>query len=82
MHGDVMPPYYNFRNSNGPLWVDDLAAKLGAPSLTASLSGGTDYAYGGATASTNASWTWAPSLTAQVSTFTGAPPGGHVDPHA
>ena len=72
VHGDVMPLYYNFRNSNGPLWVDDLAAKLGEPSLTASLSGGTDYAYGGATASTNASWTWAPSLTAQVSMFVGA----------
>ena len=28
VHGDVTPPYYNFRNSNGPLWVDDLPASM------------------------------------------------------
>jgi outer membrane lipase/esterase len=40
------PPYYNGEFSNGPVWVQDLAAGLGLPALTPSLLGGTDYAYG------------------------------------
>jgi phospholipase/lecithinase/hemolysin len=68
VHGNVTPPnYYGYRNSNGPLWVDDLAAKLGEPSLTNSLSGGSDFAYGGATASNLG--TWVPNLGSQVSTY-------------
>ena len=42
-------PYANGQFSNGPVWVQDLAAKLGLPPLTPSLAGGTDYAFGGAT---------------------------------
>ncbi len=38
------------RYSNGPVWVDYLAAKLGVPDPQPSLAGGTNYAYGGATA--------------------------------
>jgi phospholipase/lecithinase/hemolysin len=34
--------------SNGPVWVQDLAAATGAGALTPSLLGGTDFAYGGA----------------------------------
>ncbi|HVN47165.1 MAG TPA: SGNH/GDSL hydrolase family protein [Steroidobacteraceae bacterium] len=41
-------PYVNGQFSNGPVWVQDLAAGLGVPALTPSLLGGTDYAYGGA----------------------------------
>jgi phospholipase/lecithinase/hemolysin len=42
-------PYVDGQFSNGPVWVQDLAARLGLPALTPSLSGGTDYAFGGAT---------------------------------
>ena len=41
-------PYANGQFSNGPVWVQDLAAGLGLPALKPSLLGGTDYAYGGA----------------------------------
>jgi phospholipase/lecithinase/hemolysin len=41
-------PYKNGEFSNGPVWVQDLAKSLGLPPVTASLSGGTDYAVGGA----------------------------------
>ncbi len=42
------PPYSGGRFSNGPVWVQDLAAKLGLGSLGPSLLGGNDYAVGGA----------------------------------
>ena len=42
------PPYHAGRFSNGPVWVDQLATNLGIPVASASLTGGTNYAYGGA----------------------------------
>jgi outer membrane lipase/esterase len=39
-------PYVNGQFSNGPVWVQDLAAGLGLTPLTPSRLGGTDYAYG------------------------------------
>lgn len=42
------PPYDNGRFSNGPLWVEQFASRLGLPTPTPSLLGGNDYAYGGA----------------------------------
>ncbi|WP_164928642.1 SGNH/GDSL hydrolase family protein [Gloeobacter violaceus] len=42
------PPYFEGRLSNGPLWIEDLAARLNLP-LQPSLEGGTGYAFGGAT---------------------------------
>ena len=42
-------PYVDGQFSNGPVWVQDLAARLGLPALTPSLAGGSDYAFGGAT---------------------------------
>ncbi len=42
-------PYYDGRFSNGPNYADDLAADLSLQS-DASLQGGTNFAYGGATA--------------------------------
>src|SRR3984957_13841874 len=42
-------PYVGGQFSNGPIWVQDLAARLGLPALTPSLAGGSDYAFGHAT---------------------------------
>jgi phospholipase/lecithinase/hemolysin len=49
--GGIEPasPYVDGQFSNGPVWAQDLAGKLGLPALTPSLAGGTDYAFGGAT---------------------------------
>lgn len=41
------PPYFNGRFSNGPVYAEVLADRLGL-NLDNSLDGGTDYAYGGA----------------------------------
>jgi phospholipase/lecithinase/hemolysin len=63
-------PYVNRQFSNGPVWVQDLAGRLGLPALTPSLAGGSDYAFGGATTgfpSTNNPLV--PNLTQQVDTF-------------
>src|SRR5262245_39856768 len=43
------PPDDHGRYSNGPLWVEVMAARLGLPNPAPSLAGGTDYAWGGAT---------------------------------
>jgi outer membrane lipase/esterase len=40
--------YYQGRFSNGPVWVEPLAAGLGLPTIAASTDGGNDFAYGGA----------------------------------
>lgn len=77
LHGNVLPPDYNYRNSNGPLWVDLLATKLGSAPLTASQLGGTNYAYGGAETLNNS---WAPNLGEQVSTYLGT--AGVANPNA
>jgi len=45
-------PYVNGRFSNGPIWLDDVAARLGLAPLQPSLAGGTDYAVGGAVSGT------------------------------
>jgi len=41
-------PYYDGRFSNGPLWIEDYAAQNDMPEPTASLLGGTDFAFAGA----------------------------------
>jgi outer membrane lipase/esterase len=61
-------PYASGTYSNGPVWVSSFAAGLGLGSFAApSLSGGSNYAYGGARTSVNGAFT--PSATAQVSSF-------------
>ena len=42
------PPYAPGHFSNGPTWVEDLSVKLGLGTLTPSLAGGNDFAFGGA----------------------------------
>src|SRR5271170_5974004 len=48
--GGTIPgfPYFDGQFSNGPVWLETLAAGLGLAPLTPSLAGGTDYAYGAA----------------------------------
>ena len=45
----IVPPYYQGRMSNGPNWTDQLADRLGMSRPSASLDGGTNYAWAGAT---------------------------------
>jgi len=48
------PPYYQGRLSNGPTWVETVAAGLGFPGAsTALLAGGNNYSWAGAFSSTN-----------------------------
>lgn len=49
LSGGATPPapYWNGRFSNGPVWVEGFASDLGR-SASASLTGGTNYAFGGA----------------------------------
>jgi phospholipase/lecithinase/hemolysin len=78
-------PYVNGQFSNGPVWVQDLAAGLGLAPLLPSLAGGTDYAYGGADTGPTAFNTALPSTdltgpTGQVAQFGAANPT--ADPNA
>ena len=45
---DPPPPYFDGRLSNGPIWVERLAERLGIASPSPSLTGGMNYAYAGA----------------------------------
>ena len=47
--GSLAPVYSGDRLSNGPLWVERLAEKLGVSAPTASARGGLNYAWAGAT---------------------------------
>jgi phospholipase/lecithinase/hemolysin len=63
-------PYVGGQFSNGPVWVQDLAARLDLPPLTPSLAGGSDYAFGHATTgSTSTNNSDVPNLEQQVDTF-------------
>jgi phospholipase/lecithinase/hemolysin len=42
------PPNFQGRFSNGPVWVEGLASRLGVPAPTPSRTGGRNYAYAGA----------------------------------
>ena len=46
--GQLPDPGFDGRLSNGPIWVDRLAERLGIVSPSPSLTGGTNYAYAGA----------------------------------
>ncbi len=76
--GSPGPPYYNGRFSNGPTWVEYLAGKLGVADPLPSLGGGTNYAYGGATATS--AYQGVPYLAQQVQSYLQNSP--KADPHA
>ena len=47
--GLVLPPYFEGRFTNGPVWHEVMAERLGLPAAsTPSLQGGNNYAFGGA----------------------------------
>lgn len=77
---EAAAPYYNMRFSNGPLWVDHVAGFLGVP-LQPSLTGGTDYAFGGAWVTEPQSVTGVPSVPEQVKLYL-LHNGGKADPNA
>ncbi|MBS3822207.1 MAG: SGNH/GDSL hydrolase family protein, partial [Phycisphaerae bacterium] len=61
------PPYFQGRFSNGPVWADYFADVLGT-NATASLLGGTNYAWGGAR-TTEVAFGFIPPITAQVGAY-------------
>jgi phospholipase/lecithinase/hemolysin len=65
-------PYYQGHYSNGPIWLEQLATKLGITAPTASLAGGTDYAFGGAETGTGVSPKGVPNMLTQVGQYLGA----------
>jgi phospholipase/lecithinase/hemolysin len=67
--GNPPAPYFDGRFSNGPIWVEYLAGRLGIPAPTPSLSGGTDYAWGGAETGVGLSASGTPNINSQVGTF-------------
>jgi phospholipase/lecithinase/hemolysin len=62
-------PYYQGRFSNGPVWVEHLAAGLGLPAPTYSRSGGENYAYGGAKTGSGYVYFIVPNLGTQISQY-------------
>lgn len=78
-------PYFDGNFSNGPVWVDLLGPMLGLASPTASLAGGTNYAWGGARTTIDASipsiLSGIPSTQNQVNTYL-IDTGGVADPNA
>jgi phospholipase/lecithinase/hemolysin len=67
-----IPPYYDGRYSNGPVWVEQLASHLGLAGPAPSELGGTNYAFGGAETGSGASWMNTPNMAEQVADYLGA----------
>ena len=62
--------YYAGRFSNGPIWLDDLAAHYSLPTPTPSLANGSDYAYGDALSGTTANEGFIPGIQTQIGGYT------------
>ena len=71
-------PYFNGRFSNGQVWNEALAISLGLTAPTPSLSGGTNFAWGGARTNSAPS---VPSTATQVGSYITVA-GGAADPSA
>jgi phospholipase/lecithinase/hemolysin len=85
-HGIDYPPapYYQGRFSNGPIWIEHVAASFGLPMLPSAAPGGTDFAVGGAELLqpvTLVPGLTIPSIEDQVAYYL-AINGGHADPNA
>jgi phospholipase/lecithinase/hemolysin len=63
------PPYFNGHYSNGPIWLEYLAERIGIAAPTPSLAGGTDNAWGGAQTGDGLSFMGTPNIGLQVQTF-------------
>lgn len=63
------PPHWRGRRCDGPVWVEQLAERLGLPPLLHSLAGGTNHAYGGARSGAGLSSKCMPNLLEQVAGF-------------
>jgi phospholipase/lecithinase/hemolysin len=76
--GSPPAPYYQGHYSNGPIWVERLASKLGLPAPTPSMLGGNDYAFGGAETGTGLSPKGVPNVLTQINGYLGShqPTGG------
>jgi phospholipase/lecithinase/hemolysin len=68
-------PYYMGHYSNGPIWLEYLAAQLGVAAPTPSLAGGTDNAWGGAQTGNGNSFMGTPNIGAQIDAYLF---GGHT----
>lgn len=75
------PFYFGGRWSNGPLWIENVAAELGK-TVTRSTAGGTNFAFGGAkTCGITGVASAVPDMCTQVALFLGAT-GGRADGEA
>lgn len=63
------PPYLEGRWSNGPMWGEVLASRLGLPPLVVSLAGGSNYAFAGARLTESSIELPVPSLLDQIELF-------------
>ncbi len=72
------PPYFQGQFSNGPVWLTQLAARLGLPNPGPSLAGGTDYAFAGAEthSASGLSTEGTPNLDTQIGLYLQAHPTG------
>ena len=63
------PPHWRGRRCDGPVWVEQLAERLGLPHLRHSLAGGTNFAFGGCRSGAGLSPKGMPNLLEQVAGF-------------
>ena len=79
--GVPLAPYFSGRFSNGPVWIETLAANLGLSTAPA-LAGGTNFAFGGAPTGAPIPPAAVPSLVDQLATLYFPATGGFSDPNA
>jgi phospholipase/lecithinase/hemolysin len=65
-HGNPEPPYFRGRYTDGPVWLEQLARMLNVSAPTPSCTGGSNYAWGGATTGSGLSPRGVPNMFLQV----------------